>query len=119
MKKNDYRNRLHPSYIAFVMHRVSGVMLALFLPLHFWALSLALKADAALGEFIVFTSTFIFKLGEWGLVVLLSIHMVCGLRLLLIGFRASSPPGLLKGWIVGAVVVGIMVGIMFILSLIY
>ena len=33
-----WRNRDHPSYWAFLVHRVSGLALALFLPLHFWAL---------------------------------------------------------------------------------
>lgn len=119
MRKNDYRNRLHPSYIAFAMHRLSGVVLALFLPLHFWALSLALKGDAALNQFIDFTSTPLFKLGEWGLAVLLTVHMVCGIRLLLIDFRTSSPPGLLKGWVAGAIVAGGVVGIAFLISLLY
>ena len=40
--RNDYRARKHPAYWAFVVHRVSGVALALFLPLHFWALAEAL-----------------------------------------------------------------------------
>ena len=36
--RNDFRARSHPAYWAFIVHRVSGVALALFLPLHFWAL---------------------------------------------------------------------------------
>ena len=35
--KNDFRARNHPAYWAFVVHRASGVLLALFPPLHFWA----------------------------------------------------------------------------------
>ncbi|MDH4294398.1 MAG: succinate dehydrogenase, partial [Betaproteobacteria bacterium] len=35
--KNDFRARNHPAYWAFIVHRVSGVLLTLFLPLHFWA----------------------------------------------------------------------------------
>lgn len=119
MRKNDRRNRLHASYLAFVMHRLSGVVLALFLPLHFWALSLALKGDTALNQFMAFTSTPLFKFGEWGLAVLLTVHMVCGIRLLLIDFRTSSPPGLLKSWVTGAIVAGCTVGVTFFVSLVY
>ena len=36
-----FRRRSHPAYVAFVVHRLSGVLLALFLPLHFWALGQA------------------------------------------------------------------------------
>ena len=35
--KNDFRARQHPAYWAFLVHRISGVALALFLPIHFWA----------------------------------------------------------------------------------
>ena len=36
--KSDFRARNHPAWWAFAVHRASGVLLALFLPLHFWAL---------------------------------------------------------------------------------
>ena len=42
MRTPAWRNRDHPSYWAFLVHRVSGLALALFLPLHFWALGQAL-----------------------------------------------------------------------------
>ena len=37
-----YRNRAHPLWYAYILHRVSGLLLALFLPAHFYVLSLAL-----------------------------------------------------------------------------
>ena len=36
--------RGHALWYVHILHRVSGVALALFLPLHFWVLSLALSA---------------------------------------------------------------------------
>ena len=41
-------HRKHPLWLAFFLHRVSGLALALFLPIHFWVLSLALNDAAAL-----------------------------------------------------------------------
>ena len=48
----DIRARSHPTWIAFLVHRLSGLLLALFLPLHFWALSRAITGEAALEGFL-------------------------------------------------------------------
>jgi fumarate reductase subunit D len=70
--------RQHASYWAFVVHRLSGLALALFLPLHFWALGNALQLDA----FLAWTEQPLVKLGEWGIVVALAAHLGGGLRIL-------------------------------------
>jgi fumarate reductase subunit D len=75
-------HRSHPLWYAFILHRVSGLALALFLPAHFWVLSLALTDPAALGGFLAWTDFTIVKLAEFGLVFLLAVHMFGGLRLL-------------------------------------
>ena len=69
-----------------MVHRVSGIALALFLPLHFWALSRALELDA----FLAWTEQPLVKLSEWGIVVALAAHLACGLRVLLIEFLPWS-----------------------------
>jgi fumarate reductase subunit D len=89
---NDYRARMHAGYWAFIVHRVSGLALAVFLPLHFWALALALNGEAALDAFLRLTDAPLFKLGEWVLVVLLAAHAMGGLRLLLIELTSWSGP---------------------------
>jgi len=76
------RERNHPGYWAFIAHRLSGVALALFLPLHFLMLGLALDGAAALDAGLVFTDLPLVKLAEWGLVMLLATHLFFGLRLL-------------------------------------
>jgi fumarate reductase subunit D len=83
---NDSRARNHPAYWAFVVHRVSGVALALFLPLHFWALAHALEGEARLDAFLRWTDQPLVKFGEIALVVLLAAHMAGGLRLLALEF---------------------------------
>ena len=80
--KNDFRARGHSSYLAFVVHRVSGIALTLFLPLHFWALGTALEGEAKLDQFLRWTEQPLVKIGEVILVLLLSAHMAAGLRLL-------------------------------------
>ena len=84
--KNDYRARNHPAYWAFIVHRVSGLLLTLFLPLHFWALGQAFHGAAGLDHFLEWTHNPLVKFVETGLVLLLSAHMAGGVRLLMIEF---------------------------------
>ncbi len=74
--------RRHPGYAAFLAHRVSGVLLAIFLPVHFLVLGLALEDAAAFEGFLRWTEAPLVKFAEWGLVVLLGAHLAAGLRLL-------------------------------------
>jgi len=116
MRGNDYRARSHPAWWAFLVHRVSGLLLALFLPVHFWALGRALEGSVALDGFLRYTDQPLFKFGEWGLVILLSLHMMGGIRLLLIEFGPWS--GLRKNWIAAAAGFGLAAGLAFALALI-
>ncbi len=116
MRRNDLRARSHPAYWAFLMHRLSGLALAIFLPLHFLAMGQALHGAAALEGFLRFVDQPLFKFGEWGLVVLLALHMVGGVRLLLIELGSFS--GLRKNWIAGAIGFAAAAGMAFALSLI-
>ncbi|MGB0507248.1 MAG: succinate dehydrogenase [Pikeienuella sp.] len=75
-------SRAHPLWLAFMVHRLSGVALAVFLPLHFWVLALALTDPARLDGFLALTETSVVKLAEFGLVFLLAVHMFGGLRLM-------------------------------------
>lgn len=84
--KNDFRARSHPAWWAFALHRVSGVLLALFLPAHFWSLERALQGAAALDGVLQWTALPIVKFGETGIVLLLAAHMTGGIRLLMIEF---------------------------------
>ena len=114
-RRNDWRARSHPAYWAFLMHRLSGLALAIFLPIHFWALGHALQGAAALDGFLRATDHALFKFAEWGLVVLLALHMSGGLRLLMIEFGNSS--NLRKDWIAGSLGVAAVVGMAFALAL--
>ncbi|XKE44392.1 succinate dehydrogenase, cytochrome b556 subunit [Halomonas organivorans] len=79
---NALKARSHASYMAFVLHRVSGLLLAVFLPLHFLALSQALHGEAALDSFLSWADNPLVKIAEVGLVLMLSLHLSCGLRIM-------------------------------------
>ncbi len=116
VRKIDSRSRNHPSYWAFVAHRASGVLLALFLPVHFWALGHALAGEASFNRMIAWTDQPLFKFAEWGLVILLAAHLTGGLRLILIEFGPWS--GQRKNWIAGGAGVALVTGLAFALALV-
>ena len=74
--------RNHPAYWAFMVHRLSGIVLALFLPAHFWLLASALEGEAALAEKLRWTEQPLVVAGDWYLVVALAAHLAGGLRVL-------------------------------------
>jgi fumarate reductase subunit D len=76
----------HPAYWAFLVHRISGIALALFLPAHFWALGLTLEDAGRLDAFLAWTEQPAVKFAEWGLVLLLAAHLTGGLRVLALEF---------------------------------
>ncbi|MEO8137209.1 MAG: succinate dehydrogenase [Betaproteobacteria bacterium] len=84
--RSNARTRMHPAFGAFLVHRVSGLLLALFLPLHFWLLAQALDGGAALEGALRWVDRPAFKVAEWGLVVLLAAHLAGGLRVLALEF---------------------------------
>ena len=84
-------HRQQPLYLAFLLHRFSGVALALFLPFHFWVLSYALTSPDKLDGFLSWAELPLVKFAEFGLVFLLAIHIFGGLRLMALEFLPWSP----------------------------
>lgn len=84
--------RAHPLWFAYFLHRVSGLALALFLPLHFWVLAMAVTDPARLDGFLNLTETGLVKIAEFGLVFLLAVHMFGGLRLMALEWLPWTPP---------------------------
>lgn len=76
------RARNHPAWWAFLVHRLSGIALTLFLPAHFWVLGLALQGEAPFDAFLHWAEHPLVIAGEWLLVILLAAHLAGGLRLL-------------------------------------
>lgn len=75
-----------PGFVAALLHRLSGVALAVFLPLHFLALATALRGADAMDRLLAITRTPVLKFAEVALVLALAMHMTLGLRVLAIEF---------------------------------
>ena len=78
------QHRRSTLWLAALLHRLSGLALAIFLPLHFLALGLAINGESRLEGFLRWSDAFWVKLAEGGLVFLLLVHMLGGVRILLI-----------------------------------
>ncbi len=83
MMRASYKQR---GFLMAMIHRLSGVALAIFLPLHFLALASALNGAKALDTFLTVTRQPLVAFLEFGIVVALAMHMTLGLRVLAIEF---------------------------------
>ena len=115
------RQRLTLSYMAFIQHRLSGIGLVCFLPFHFLTLGLGLEGEAALDHMLAYTEQPLIKAGELILVILFSLHLLLGIRVLIIEWmpwpdRADGHyyGGLRAGWIFGGVAIALILGWIFI-----
>lgn len=82
-------SRVHPGFMAAMVHRLSGLALAIFLPLHFLSLGLALEEEAFAG-FVAWAEQPLVKLSEALLVAALAVHLAGGIRLLAVEFLGAT-----------------------------
>ena len=78
------KHRGSPLWIAAMVHRIAGLALAIFLPLHFLTLGLAIEGEARLQRFLRWSEQPLVKAGEIVLVFLFTVHLLGGLRILVI-----------------------------------
>ncbi len=111
MSAHGITSRAHPLWLAYILHRLSGLALALFLPLHFLLLGQALRGEAALDQSLAFSDMFLVKIAEFGLVFLLAVHMFGGLRLMAMEFLPWSPSQ--KTLAAGATATSFLIAVLF------
>src|SRR5438309_10707395 len=104
------RTHIKPGFMAALLHRLSGIALAIFLPLHFLALGTALSGADRLDAFFNLTHNIGVRTAEWGLVTALALHLALGLRVLILesaGWRERTA-SLVSGCVAGSLAVGIL-----------
>ncbi len=114
MKLSGHRNHAH--YWAFVLHRVSGLLLAIFLPAHFYVLGLAIQGEAAMDGFIRWTDAPLVKAAEVILIILLAAHLTGGLRLMALEFFGSRESS--KTAVAIGVGISLAVGLAFLINVV-
>lgn len=109
-------HRNHPGWWAALVHRLSGLALAIFLPLHFLALGTALEGAGALDRFLDLTASPLVKLAETGLVLALALHLALGLRVLHVEFL-PRPESRTRAVVSACFGIGVAVALLFALNL--
>ena len=110
----DIPARAHPLWLAYILHRLSGVALAIFLPFHFLVLALAMTDPGRLDGFLQITEAGLVKAAEFGLVFLLAVHMFGGLRLLALEWLPWTPPQ--KTLAAGATAASFLIAVLFLMQ---
>lgn len=110
--------RSHKSYLASLGHRVSGLALALFLPFHFMMLASALGGAESLAGALAWVDQPVFKIAEWGLVILLALHLSFGIRVLGLEWSSSKPHRNLGKWVVSCMGFALLTGIVMLFRII-
>ncbi len=109
--------RNHKSYLAAIGHRLSGIALAAFLPVHFFLLGTALEGAAELDAALALAELPLVKVAEWGLVMLLSLHLFFGLRVLALEFSDwPDHAETLSRWVLPGIIGSLLVGIVFLFN---
>jgi len=83
-RKRPRSYRRNALWVAAMVHRISGIGLAVFLPFHFLVLGLSLQGAAKLDGFLRWADLPLVKLAEGGLIFLLAVHFLGGLRVLFV-----------------------------------
>ena len=110
--------RNHKSYIASIGHRLSGIALAIFLPFHFLLLGTAFDGADGLDQAIAYTDSPLVKIAEWGLVMLLALHLFFGLRVLMLEFTSwPAHTETLGKWVVPGAIASAFVGLVFLIQI--
>jgi len=84
------RYRIRTGMFAWMMHRLTGVGLVVYLVIHIWGLT-ALTDPDTFNALIAKYHSPIFKVGEFALLVAVAYHAMNGLRIVLIDFLGWSP----------------------------
>jgi len=104
--------RSHRSYLASLGHRVSGLALTLFLPFHFIMLASALGGFRSLDTALSLIDQPVFRIAEWGLVVLLALHLSFGLRVIGLEMSDSETPRKFGKWVISCAGFALLAGLL-------
>jgi succinate dehydrogenase / fumarate reductase cytochrome b subunit len=84
------RYRIHTGTAAFILHRLAGLGLILYLLTHVWVIHSLIKGKESFDRTMEFFNTPIFKFFEIGLVGIIFYHLFNGLRLTVIDIGPMS-----------------------------
>jgi succinate dehydrogenase / fumarate reductase cytochrome b subunit len=91
--------RLHPGYLAWILHRVTGLGLALYLFMHIWVIHNISRGKEAFNEVMAVVQSPIFHILEIGLLGCVVFHGLNGIRVILLDYAGAADKGPHKTWV--------------------
>ncbi|MGQ9669848.1 MAG: succinate dehydrogenase, cytochrome b556 subunit [Desulfosoma sp.] len=80
------RYKMHSGYLAWILHRATGILLSLYLFLHIWVIHHLAQGEEAFNEVMVVVQSPLFHLLEIGLLATVVYHGLNGLRVVFIDY---------------------------------
>jgi succinate dehydrogenase / fumarate reductase cytochrome b subunit len=93
------RYRWHAGFIAWLLHRVTGVALALYLMTHIWVISNLAGGPAAFDATMKFLHGLLFRLLEVGLLATVLFHTINGARIILLDYGTAAKKELIARYV--------------------
>ncbi len=99
--------RWHVGTVAWILHRLSGVLIVVYLVLHIWVMSFLQKGPESFNRIMRLLESPLFKLLEIGLLGVVIYHALNGIRLVILDLGWGMAHQKKMFWAV--VVVGIVI----------
>lgn len=99
------RYKLHPGYIAWILHRVTGLGLALYLLMHVWVIHHISRGRQQFDAVMAVVQSPLFHLLEVALLGAVVYHIVNGVRVILIDYGNAAEPKQIATWVWGVLIV--------------
>ncbi len=90
------RYKLHPGYLAWILHRATGILLGLYLFLHIWVIHHLAQGEEAFNEVMGVVQSPFFHLLEIGLLATVVYHGLNGLRVVFIDYGNLANRSLMR-----------------------
>ncbi len=102
--------RLHPGYLAWILHRVTGVGLAVYLVMHIWVIHNISRGREAFDQVMAVVQSPLFHFLEVGLLACVVFHALNGIRVILLDYGRAAGKGPHRAWVWGTLAVcGVLV----------
>lgn len=96
-KKVHYR--FHPGYVAWLLHRATGLGLALYLFLHIWVIHHISRGREAFDQVMGVVQSPLFHFLEVGLLGAVVFHGLNGIRVVLLDYGRAADKGPHRLWV--------------------
>ncbi|MGD9123920.1 MAG: succinate dehydrogenase, cytochrome b556 subunit [Desulfarculaceae bacterium] len=91
--------RLHAGYVAWILHRLTGLGLALYIFMHIWVIHHISKGRESFNEVMAVVQSPLFHFLEIGLLGCVVFHALNGVRIILLDYGNAAEKGPHKVWV--------------------